>query len=387
MKTIRLYDESPYLKTCESIVKSQSELGYIFDQSIFFPEKGGQKCDRGFIDGIEVVDVQEIDGQLIHQLKSPLTQERVTMTLDYKFRFDQMQQHCGEHILSGLIKKIYQGNNHGFHIGKEEVTLDIDILLSEDMMIELEDEVNQVIVANLPVSISSLDVYDERKLRKPSSVDLDDLNEVRVVYIDGVDAVTCCGTHPKSTGEIGLLKLLKIEKNKSYYRITFKCGLRALKDYQKKSKILTTLHTSNNSNDENLLELMAQKDLNVKTLKGDYNLLNHIYAREVGNYQWDGKAKEQFIYFEHLDKKVFNDWLKSAELKSLDFLCVYVASLKQLVLCHDGQSDFSCSDEIKNIESYGGKGGGTHKRAQGKFASNEKGLSYFNLLKESNKKT
>lgn len=383
MKTIRLYDQSPYIKTCQSKVISFQGLTYIFDQSIFFPEKGGQKSDRGFINGVEVLEVKEKQGQLLHYMKSPIDQEQVKMVLDFDFRRDQMQQHCGEHILSGLIKSLYEGHNKGFHIGETYVTLDVDVNLSDEMMLELENKANQVIYDNVPVKLSTLETFEVSNLRKPPSVASDDLNEIRVVSIESVDAVTCCGTHPERTGEVGLIKLFKVEKHRGNYRIYFKCGQRALKDFQFKTSILQEIHLNHNSNDDNVLERLSQEAESLQKLKADYNHINYIYACERAKAQWDDGALAQCFTFEHLEQKVLNDWIKTVDLKQIKFLGVFVKSLNLVVLTCDEASDFSCKAAIEDAKKFSGKGGGTVTRAQGKFETTEEALLFFEGIKKS----
>lgn len=382
MTTKRIYDESPYISSYKSRVQNCNGLAYTFDESIFFPEKGGQKPDRGTINGIDLVDVQEVDGRLVHYLAHALEDDHVVMALDVDHRRDQMQQHCGEHILSGLLQKLYKGNNTGFHIGQTYATLDVDLKLTPHMVKTLEDQANRVIYEDLEVNIRTLADFDASKLRKPPSVDLASLEDIRVVEIQSVDAVTCCGTHPSRTGQVGIIKILKMDNYKGNHRLYFACGQRALEAFQSKAALLDQVHQCYNSNDDNLLDLMAQRDRQLQGLRRDHYEMGLAYAALVEHKQWQEGADFQFIVFETLDDKVFKAWLKTVDLRGLGFLCVYVENLSQVVICHDGHSPVDCKAVLQGLASYGGKGGGTHKRGQGKFERASEGRYFIKALKD-----
>jgi len=385
MKTIRLYDQSAYMTTCQGQVLTASGCDYIFDQSIFFPEKGGQKADRGHINGIEVLDVQEIEGQLVHHLARELESDQVKMVLDFDHRFDQMQQHCGEHILSGLLKSRFDSHNRGFHIGDQEVTLDSEKILSDKQLLVLEDLANQVIYDNLKVDLLDLSQYDPNKLRKPPAVESEDLSEIRVVQVAGVDAVTCCGTHPTRTGEIGLIKIIRADKYKGMQRISFLCGKRALKSIQMKFAVLSDLYRIMNGNDDNLVDLIQQKDQVVKESRLRINELTLAYGQSELENQWQEGVSKQFIHLRNMDQKNFNIFLKELDGQGQDFLCLFVETLCQIVIIQGQETHTSCLDLLETMKAMGAKGGGTAKRVQGKFSDRQAGLTCFMTLRDMKK--
>ena len=239
LPTKRLFDEDAYLTEFEAKVLSctETETGFemVFDQTAFFPEGGGQFPDKGTLNGIEVLDVQEDKEGLIHHFTRIgfAPGEKVHGKIDWKQRFDFMQQHSGEHIFSGLAHSKFGANNVGFHLGYEETTIDLDVPLTEKDVLELELLANEAVYKNLPVEISypseeELAVLPYRSKKKLTG-------KIRIVTFPGYDICACCGTHVKRTGEIGIIKLTAFQNYKGGTRLFMLCGKRAFKDYQSKN--------------------------------------------------------------------------------------------------------------------------------------------------------
>ena len=230
----------------------------ILTDTIFFPTGGGQSCDKGFIKFNEnkypVIDVYEADKEVVHVIsiknfvgKLPEEGSKIELEIDWDHRFDNMQRHCGEHILSGVIYKLFQGTNKGFHMGEEYITIDMDFSQSDyskltwQMAEKAELEANKVIWKGASVHT---DYFDNRELasglplRKPLAFD-EDISVVTIGdFSEPDDCVACCGTHPRFASEVGLLKIYKIESNKGMSRIYFEAGNRAFNTYQKQFNIL-----------------------------------------------------------------------------------------------------------------------------------------------------
>ncbi len=192
----------------------------------FYPEGGGQACDLGTLGGARVLSVRERGEDVIHLCDAPLEVGRtVEGTIDWPRRFDLMQQHTGEHILSGMIHQKYGYSNVGFHIGKEVMTVDFDGLIPQEELEELEKRANQAVWADLPVrgyypspeELEGLTYRSKKRLDWP----------VRIVEIPGVDRCACCGVHTARTGEVGLIKLLSMVKFHQGVRLELVCGGRA----------------------------------------------------------------------------------------------------------------------------------------------------------------
>lgn len=209
----------------------RKKKGYevILDRTAFYPEGGGQPGDRGALGEVNVTDTQERGEEILHLTDKPLdVGTKVTGVLDWKYRFSLMQNHSGEHIVSGILHRRTGANNVGFHMGSDVVTVDFDVELSQELLKEVEREANEIVWRNLPVQVSyptekELDAMDYRSKKALTG-------QVRIVTFPGADTCACCGTHVVRTGEIGLIKLLSVQKFKEGSRVEMLCGSRAL-DY------------------------------------------------------------------------------------------------------------------------------------------------------------
>lgn len=228
------------------------------DQTAFFPEEGGQSADKGTINGLNVLDVQIKNDIICHlvQISDPtdcsasVSQspeedhvdtfstntkssfspgQTITGHVDWQQRFDFMQQHSGEHILSGLLHNHFGFRNVGFHLGATEATMDFDQPISLEMLREIEKEANEIIWKNLPVHTYFPTKEELAVLEYRSKIDIE--GDVRIVEIPGVDICACCAPHVERTGEIGMIKILSAQSHRGGVRIHILCGSRALQDY------------------------------------------------------------------------------------------------------------------------------------------------------------
>ncbi|MBQ8796891.1 MAG: alanyl-tRNA editing protein [Oscillospiraceae bacterium] len=234
MNTEKLYYKDAYLAefTTNVISCEQTEKGYevILDATAFYPEGGGQPCDHGTLGDAKVLDVQERGGEVIHLCDKPLS-GTVTGVIDWDRRFDLMQQHTGEHILSGVICKQYGANNVGFHIGAETVTIDFDVMIPPEDLEELEEKANTAIWGNAPVVCEYPTKEELENLPYRSKKALE--GAVRIVSVPGYDCCACCGTHLKNSGQVGIIKILSAQKFHQGVRMEILCGKRAFAHYQK----------------------------------------------------------------------------------------------------------------------------------------------------------
>ena len=278
MTTEKLYQEDVYLKSCQATVlkviskeqlisefKEQMALFpketlaadqkcccLVLDKTVFFPEGGGQPSDQGTINNSSVLHVAIDDNTatIYHLVSSDQFQagQNVDLNINWPWRFQNMQRHCGEHILSGVIYHLWEGVNRGFHMGENYMTIDIDLshtsgsdYLTMEQLVEAQNMTNRIIWENLPVVTHHFKTKDEAlesqiKLRKPLAIDKD-ITIVTVGHTDNpADSVACCGTHPQATGQVGLLKIYKCEKNKYMTRIYFDSGVKAMNHIQKQSE-------------------------------------------------------------------------------------------------------------------------------------------------------
>lgn len=236
--TEKLYDKDSHLKeftgTVLSCKKTGEKYAVTLNRTAFFPEGGGQQSDRGYIGGAYISDVQIKNGEILHFADKPLSVgQAYDCKLDFDFRFRNMQNHSGEHIISGIVHRLYGFNNVGFHLGAE-MTMDFDGELTRRQLDEIEDLANKAVYENLPVKAYYPTDEELKQLDYRSKLDLKE--NVRIVEIKGVDVCACCAPHVKATGEIGIIKILDFEKYKGGVRLLVKCGADALRDYREKYK-------------------------------------------------------------------------------------------------------------------------------------------------------
>ena len=237
--TEKLYFKDAYIKEFTAKVLSVSERGgkfaVVLDKTAFFPEEAGQSADRGCIGEISVVAVYENGGVIEHVTESPINVgESVLCRLDFSERFEKMQNHTAEHIVSGLIHKLFGLDNVGFHLGREEVTIDVNGVLERADLDRVETLANQAVFENVEVVSSFPSPEKLSEIEYRSKLDLTE--NVRIVTVGEYDTCACCAPHVARTGEIGLIKLLDFMKHRGGTRIRMLAGSRALLDYRDKFK-------------------------------------------------------------------------------------------------------------------------------------------------------
>ena len=281
----------------EAIQNDGKSTRIIMDRTVFFPTGGGQPCDTGTIvtpDGtsVSVVDVQEDkeSGIISHTIEidpSEIDALQVGMTVTQKLNEDRRrvntQRHTGEHILTGAFIQLFGGANKGFHMGGEYVTIDMDYdgkKLTEEQVRAAEKLANEVIWANLPVTVSTFPNREEASVmptRKPVTQD----GEITIVTIGDLesphDCVACCGTHFHRTGEVGLIRIHKFEPNKGMNRIYFECGDRALESMQSDDTLLRSVQERFSAGSHDLLQKMDIRDEKEAELRQDCTGLRQYY--------------------------------------------------------------------------------------------------------------
>ncbi|MEG2214352.1 MAG: alanyl-tRNA editing protein [Oscillospiraceae bacterium] len=232
--TERLYYQNSHMRDFSAKVISceprGGEYAVILSRTAFFPEGGGQAADTGNIAGAQVIDVREEGDEIVHVTASPVdVGTRVRCAIAWDTRFHRMQNHSGEHIVSGIVHKLYGYDNVGFHMGADSVTLDFNGELNDGDLKKVESIANMTVWRNLPVTASypsaeELSIMEYRSKKELSG-------SVRIVSIEGVDHCACCAPHVSHTGEIGIIKLLSAERHRGGMRLVMVCGADALLDY------------------------------------------------------------------------------------------------------------------------------------------------------------
>lgn len=289
--TQKLYLDHSYDTVFEANVESTRPAqpgvsAIVLDRTLFYPESGGQLSDRGTLGGGDVIDVQENGDVVEHIVRGEVrTDAPLRGTILWPLRFDHMQQHTGQHILSRAFIKTDKLDTVGFHMGDETCTIDLDGPAPDTAAIaRAEDLSNQIINENRPIDIKTMPIeeVDMSELRRkvPEGVTL-----ARIVTVRDFDVIPCCGTHVKTTGELGMVKVLKTEKVRNFHRVHFKVGVRAFADYRDKhavlqelSQRLTTAPLDVNTKVERLVEDARAGD---KRLKGLVQRLAAVEAQRL----------------------------------------------------------------------------------------------------------
>lgn len=237
--TEKVFYQDSHKVSCEAEVLACESQGtqYLIalDRTVFFPEGGGQYADTGWIGEVRVTDAHEKEGVIWHTAEAAvLVGTRVTVRIDWEERFEKMQQHTGEHIVSGLVHERFGYHNVGFHLGSDYCTMDFDGPISREALKEIEWEANRAVWQNIPVETSYPSKEELETLHYRSKIEIE--GQVRIITVPGYDVCACCAPHVNTTGEIGIVKLVQMIHYKGGERITMLCGARALRDYDRKDE-------------------------------------------------------------------------------------------------------------------------------------------------------
>jgi alanyl-tRNA synthetase len=383
--TEKLYYSDPYLKEWESqvldIVERDGKILVLLDKTAFYPEGGGQPEDRGFINDAEVTYVFEDGKDIYHVVKKKPEGPSAKCRLDFRRRFDLMQQHTGQHLLSSVFYENYKGETSSFHLGEDYVSIDISLAeIPEEVIKEVEDKVNELIFSNLKVKTYLVDKDELTKLplRKFPKVDED----IRIVEIDAVDYSPCCGTHLKNLGELGVVKIIKTEKYKGITRVYFKCGRRALEDFQLKQDIVI-----------NASRLLAVDLESLQSkIKASLNELqdNQKQVRDLKEklYSYEAKdiitAENKKIIVKSFECRSFEEvqGLGRAILDTGEYMVIMSSQGdKKIWFAYSGSFQVHCGKVFKeNLQKFNGKGGGGEKQAQAAFSDIQQLLEFEKFL-------
>ncbi|PHD74916.1 hydrolase [Bacillus sp. AFS043905] len=350
------------------------------EETAFYPEGGGQPADTGKIEGITVLDViKDNDGKILHKMEKRPDSEIVHCELDWPRRFDHMQQHSGQHLLSAVCRELFDSNTVSFHLGKEYLTIDImaGFQWTEVHTAAAEKLVNQYIIENRELLIYYV---TNEQLQTLPVVKMPKVSEnIRIVEIVGIEYNPCGGTHVERTGEIGLIKIFKAEKQKELTRLYFKCGFRALNDYSESLGILSALSTKFNTGRTEILN-------RVEKLENDYKQLlsaNENLKLENANFLADSLLAENgggFISHIFEDSSMKELLYLAGTIVKKEKVTVLLASRKEqkVILSHSGDNPFNCGQYFKaELGSYNGKGGGNGRTAQAGFASQNDLIAFY----------
>lgn len=372
--TDKLFYQDSHLKEFEAKVidcqKCDDYYNVILDRTAFFPEGGGQSADEGSLNDIPVLDVQEEDGVIYHRTEQYFEPGlMVCGVVDYEKRFSRMQQHTGEHIVSGIVHEMFKYDNVGFHLGHDEVTMDFNGELSMEELRTVERKANEAVAANLPVLVtypseSELINLDYRSKKEIKGV-------VRIVTIPGYDVCACCAPHTKYTGEIGLIKLTGIQNHKGGVRVSMLCGFLALDDYNRKEENVSRISVLLSAKPGEVAEHVLRVQQEVQKYKQKLQEFQQFYLERERRNITDSTV-DFSLFMEEADKNIVRRFVDDAKELCQGVCAVFVGN------DDDGYRYVMGSDTI-DMRSYSrtlnaeldGKGGGSRQMVQGTLLSDE----------------
>ena len=376
--TEKLFERDSNLKTCEATVLEceQAPRGYavVLDRTVLFPEGGGQLSDTGTINGAAVKHVREAKEKIIHECAAEFpVGSKVTVQVNWQDRLDHMQQHCGEHILSYAFFKLFGANNVGFHMNERLVTIDLDKEVTLEEAFQAEDLANQHIWEDRPVTVSYLPHTELEHL--PMRKKNEKLTGIlRVVAVQDGDVCTCCGTHPASTGAVGLVKITKIEKHKGGTRVEFLCGRWALEDARKKMRYVQEAANMLSTKEEKVCEGIERLEDEIAELKEKLRAaVKQIQEAEIITILEDAPVNSAGCKIAAAVK----DGYGPKDAKTLFGKLTDAPNTVVAVIYHNGErvnymfgvGEGAAGDSraiiAKANEIFGGKGGGKKESAQG----------------------
>lgn len=426
-QTRKLYMEDPYQTECIGKVltvlddpleikalggmKDEDSLCLVLDQTVFFPEGGGQPSDLGRVDeNWEVQYVFESSGIIYHQIRKqtqlPLPElgTHVPCHIDWERRFLSMQRHNGEHILSAAFYRLFGGVNRGFHMGNDWMTIDISLegdqeglLLTDDQIEAAEWEANRMVWANLPVKTRFFQTKSEAEhlpMRKQLTIEQD----ITLVSIgdteDAAGCVACCGTHPQSTGEVGLIKIYKWEAYKGMTRITFDAGSRAFEIAMQDGKLVKQLAQKYSSDRVTLLSKMEHEEQKSTQTRQELYAIKQAYLAEKGaelvRLLHSSKEEGNHVFVQEYpvlkadDLTALGTRIQKDPLASLRFkLLVLISPSEQtVILASDGAIDLGKLVK-ENAGVWKGKGGGRQDQARALFPTRQDLDCFIDYLQKS----
>lgn len=358
-----------FTATVLACVQEQDGYRIVLDRTAFFPEGGGQFGDIGRIDDAEVYDTHEKDGIIYHYTKEPLpVGAGVTGRLDFGERFLRMQQHSGEHILSGIVHQRFGYDNVGFHLGRDVTTLDFNGDLTEEQVQEAETAANRAVFANLPVNVLYPSKEELAAMEYRSKIEIE--GQVRIVSIPGIDTCACCAPHVERTGEIGLIKVLSCERHRGGCRVTIVCGSRALADYRQKQQSVTEVSVALSAKPELIGEAVRHLKEQQAQAKERLNRMQEQYLQQklAGITEADQNV---CIFEEELDNIAARNFVNGAMERCGGICGAFIGTDEGGYRYILGSRNVDLRVFVKELNvRFSGKGGGKPQMVQGSLRGN-----------------
>ena len=378
----KLYYEDVHMTAFEATVtectydEKKKIYKVVLDQTAFFPEEGGQIADKGtltFVDqtGVEPLSLPLLDAHIKQDIIYHYVEKEIPIgtvvkgNVDWNQRFDFMQQHSGEHIISGLVNKYYGYDNVGFHLGLQEVTLDFNGILTLEELREIEAKANEAIWKNLPINIAFPSSDELSALKYRSKLDL--FENVRIVTIPGYDTCACCAPHADTTGQIGIIKITGVMSHRGGVRVNILCGNRALQDYTIKQNNAVAVSASLSVKQDFISDGVERlKEENFKQKEIINKLQATVLKNLADNLPSPSESTHAILFVEPMDDIAIRNLINELVPNYAGFVGVFwgndIDGYRYIV----GSSTLDCRELAATLrEKFGAKGGGKAPMIQG----------------------
>ena len=375
--TKKIFYEDSMIRSFEGTVLSceKAEEGYRIelDRTAFFPEGGGQYGDTGkfLIETenrkISIKDTQETGERIYHYTDQPVeVGTRVTGILNFEERFSKMQQHTGEHIVSGLVNSHFGYNNVGFHLGRDSVTMDYDGPLTKEQIRSIEREANEIVAKDLPIEVLYPDPETLASMTYRSKIEIE--GQVRIVRIPGCDTCACCAPHVKSTGSVGIIKITNAIRYKGGVRLHLLCGLLALEDYNRKEAGVMEISNMLSAKQEEIVSAVVRLQDEITSCKEKIKRLQEQYLR--GELAKINNEKEKVLLFEEeLDPAAVRHFINTAMEQTGGICGAFVGNDETGYRYVIGTKNRDINKIAKELnQTCHGKGGGKPPMVQGSLS-------------------
>lgn len=350
----------------------------VLDRTAFFPEEGGQPADKGTLGGQTVADVRIRDDVISHILTAPLpVGQKVDGHVDWAQRFDFMQQHSGEHIISGLIHKHYGYDNVGFHLGLTEVTLDFNGELSLSQLRAIEAEANEAVWKDLPVKVSFPPVKELAQLTYRSKIELS--GDVRIVEIPGIDICACCAPHVDSTAQIGLIKITGVQSHRGGVRVNILCGGRAVADYTARQDSVASISVQLSARQDRVAEAVARLKEENAGQKERINALQAALLEErINALPSPDETANVLLFMDALDNIAMRGAVNAMVERYKGYCGIFAGDNENGYHFILGSSGRDCRELAAHMrEALGAKGGGSAPMIQGSVQAGQGAIKTF----------
>ncbi len=350
----------------------------ILDRTAFFPEEGGQVADKGTLNGQAVLDVR-IKNDIISHIMAEAIPIGTTVhgKVDWNQRFDFMQQHSGEHIVSGLVHEHFGYDNVGFHLGLQEVTLDFNGELNLEQLREIEKEANEALWKNLPINITYPESEELKQLTYRSKLDLTE--NVRIVEIPGVDSCACCAPHCETTGQIGLIKITNVQNHRGGVRVNILCGGRAVTDYTEKQDSVSNISVQLSAKQNLISDAVSKlKEENLRLRDLGNTLQAQLLDHMVQQLPKPSESQHAILFVEIMNEIAIRNVVNELVHSYSGYVAAFAGNDNEGYRFIIGSSNRDCRKLANSLrQTFQAKGGGTAPMIQGTIHADKGTLKTF----------